>query len=140
MIASSERAGSFAAMFNERPECAVCPRVEVRALSDGHLEHSFKLPRDVDPFAPSPDRGNGSMRFDGHQVWFFTYFAPHHSDVLGTSEKERCSYGREAALTRKRRGRMGIATRVIPTGDGGALALAIDDAAHATLAKLAAPP
>src|SRR6185312_676140 len=30
VVAPSEKTGSFAAVFNERPECALCPRVEVR--------------------------------------------------------------------------------------------------------------
>jgi hypothetical protein len=153
VLAPSQRAGSFVAVFNKRPECALCARVEVRALTDGHVEHSFELPDVVDPFPPDPVRGNASVGFDGRQVWFFSYAAPHHSDVTGTSAGLQCSYdvfdattgtklrslanaaGEWASLSRDCR-----THALISTGDGGAIALSIDDAMHATATKFATAP
>jgi len=153
VIAPSEKAGSFAAVFNERPECALCPRVETRNLADGHVAHSFTLPIDVEPFPPDPVRGTASVGFDGGQVWFFTYFGPHRSDVLGTSTDQKCSYdvfdaatgallrtlknatGEWASLSRSCR-----THALIPTSDGGGIAIAVDDRAHATATKFTTPP
>lgn len=153
VVATSESSGTFAAIFNERPECALCPRVEVRELGDGRVAHSFKLPVDIEPFPLESDRGNASVGFDGHQVWFFAYYAHHQSDVLGTSTGERCTYdvfdtqtgaklrtlagatGQWGALSQSCRTRS-----LVPMLDGGVLVLAIDDASHATISKFASPP
>jgi hypothetical protein len=153
VIAPSEHTGSFAAVFNERPECALCARVEVRALSDGHVEHAFALPGDVDPFPPDPVRGNASVGFDGRQVWFFAYAAPHHSDVTGASAALQCSYdvfdastGGKLRSLAKAAGEWASLSRdcrthaLIPTGDGGAIAISVVDGAHATATKFAAAP
>jgi hypothetical protein len=153
VVAPAEHAGSFAAVFNEQPECALCPRVEVRNLADGQLAHGFKLPVDVDPFPLDPARGNATVGFDGRQVWFFTYSASHHSDVTGASAKERCSYDVfDVATGAKQRSLANAAdewaslTRgcrthaLLPTSNGGAIAIAVDDGTRATAAKFASPP
>ncbi|MEP6864161.1 MAG: hypothetical protein ABJE66_26280 [Deltaproteobacteria bacterium] len=153
VIAPSERAGLFAAVFNEHAECALCPRVETRSLADGRVANSFKLPVDVEPFPPEPGRGTAAVGFDGRQVWFFTYFGPHQSDVLGTSSDQKCSYDVFDAATGARLRTLVNATgawaslsrgcrthALIPISDGGGIAIAIDDGAHATATKFATPP
>jgi hypothetical protein len=153
VVAVSEKASAFAAVFNERAECALCPRVEVRALNDGHLEHSFELRVGDDPFPPDAIGGNASVGFDGRQVWFFSFVQPHHSDVTGASTGLKCSYDVFDAATGTRVRTLADATgqwatlsqgcrthALLPTTNGGALAFAIDDNMHATVAMFPAPP
>lgn len=134
-------------------DCACRARVEVREIASGRVTGTFDLPPDANIWPTVPDE---SLGFDGAQLWGYSYRPAHGPSDMGIAprgEPEQCTYEVYDAHNGARRRTLANASddwaqlsadcavrALLPTMDGGALAVSVQGPKDATIAKFFAAP
>ncbi len=160
-IAVAPRGGTLALLVEERARCETCMDLEVRELVGGRrLRRVPFLWVDGGGFVPLDDDrdpyGSVTFGFDGTLAWAYSYGEAHHNDASPWSaySKDTCSYevfdavrgGSPIRTSERLAGEWGALVKaclvraLLPTTDGGALAVVVHDSATAEVVKFATPP
>jgi|GEM_PF-2082337 len=148
----ASRAGLVATVQSVE-HCACRARVEVRELASGRVTGAFDLPADANIWPTVTDE---SLGFDGAQLWGYSYRPAHGPSDMGIAprgEPEKCTYevydARNGARLRTLADAIDdwaqlsadCAVRaLLPTMDGGAVAVSVRGPKDATVAKFIAAP
>jgi hypothetical protein len=146
------RAG-LVATIQSVEHCACSARVEVRELASGRVTGTFDLPTAANIW---PTMSNETLGFDGAQLWGYSYRPAHGPPDMGIAPKgepEKCTYEVYDAHNGTRLRTLADAIddwaqlsadcavrALIPTVDGGAVAVSVQGPKDATIAKFPAAP
>ena len=148
----ASRAG-LVATVQSIEHCACSARAEVRELASGRVTGTFDLPADAHIWPTVP---NETLGFDGAQLWGYSYRPAHGPSDMGIAprgEPEKCMYEVYDARNGTRLRTLSDAIddwaqlsedcavrALIPTLDGGALAVSVQGPKSATVARFSAAP